>query len=396
MIMSQLYLHVGHGKTGSSYIQSSLALSQSALLEHGIDYPESNSASRAKKGRITSGNGAMLRSVVSQDYTAATDTVLLSSEVLFHDIVDGKLNSILEQLGAGRFDSVNILLFTRDLVEHASSSYQQMVKRGGSTITIESMFSRYRQPELVSKFIDHCQKYGNIKITILNYSNCKKNVLQAVENWLGLPQGTLAIPTIENVNRSMTRSELRLQKGVNSVLGMSGQLVSDQLCDNMPDIKSEKSLPSEDIQRAMLERLKSACEYVDSHAANEHRYNDVILPVNEESLRDDNYSFSGQQIDIVAKGLAGEIKRLRELQHATVPEASLEPGTLNFTDFSKKLEGKFDRRAADTLRDLAMCFESAGDLVSAHHVMCLALKARPTGKLIKKKVDEYSARLKQG
>ncbi|MDN3526611.1 hypothetical protein QWY79_15170 [Halomonas sabkhae] len=394
--MSQLYLHVGHGKTGSSYIQSSLALSQSILLENGIDYPESSSATRAKKGRITSGNGGMLRSVLSQDYAPASDNVLFSSEVLFHDFIHGKLDDVLEQSGAGRFDSVNILLFIRDLVEHASSSYQQMVKRGGSTVDIEGMFSRYKQPELVSTFIDRCRQHPNVSITILNYSNCKRSVLQSVESWLGLAPATLVTPAIENVNRSMTRSELRVQKGVNGVLGKSGHLVSDQLCNNMPDIKSEKSLPSEDIQRDMLERLKNACDYVDSHADADQRYNDVTLPVDAESLRDDNYTFTGHQIDIVAKGLAGEIKRLRDRQAVAAPAASLEPGALNFSDFSKKLEGKFDRRAADTLRDLALCFESAGDLVSAHHVMNLALKARPAGKLIRKKVAEYSARLQQG
>lgn len=393
--MSQLYLHVGHGKTGSSYIQSSLALSQDVLLERGIDYPESKSASRAKKGRITSGNGAMLRSVVEQHYEAKEEKVLLSSEVLFHDIVDGKLDSVLDQLGEGRFTSVNILLFTRDLVEHAASSYQQMIKRGGSTISIEDMFSRYKQPELVSKFIDRCQQYSNIKITICNYSNCKSNVLQEVESWLDLPQGLLIIPGIDNVNRSMTRSELRLQKGINSVLGMSGQLVSDRLCDSLPDIKPEKSLPAVEIQQAMLNRLKSSYEYVDAHASSKHQYNNVTISVDEDSLRDDNYVFTGRQIDTVAQGLAGEIKRLKSPQPQLASKPDYNSAVVDFPNLSKKLAGKFDRHSADTLRDVAMCFESAGDLSTAHYFMSLALKARPTGKLIKEKVSEYSTRLKK-
>lgn len=392
--MSTLYLHVGHGKTGSSFIQSSLALSQDVLLEHGVDYPESNSAARAKQGRITSGNGALLRSVVEKKIVTKTDKVLLSSEVLFHDMVEGKLDDVLRKLDAAGYTSVKILLFTRDLVEHAASSYQQMIKRGGSTVSIETMFSRYKQPELVANFIDRCHAQPNISVKICNYSNCKKSILQEVETWLSLPHETLMTPEIEKVNRSMTRSELRLQKGVNSVLGQSGRLVSDPLCDRLPDINSEMSLPDEDAQQAMLNRLKRVSDHVNKYASSEHQYNHFIIPVDENSLREDNYIFTGKQIDTIAKGLAGEIKNLRSLE-SMPPKPEWSVQDLDFKVFSKKLQEKFGRHSADTLRDIAMCLEQSGDLESAYYFMGLALKARPTGKVIEKKVAEYRDRLQK-
>lgn len=58
--MSVLYLHVGHGKTGSSYLQSALALSQDALRDNGIFYSLNEVGRRAAQGKITSGNGNLL------------------------------------------------------------------------------------------------------------------------------------------------------------------------------------------------------------------------------------------------------------------------------------------------------------------------------------------------
>ncbi len=51
-----LYLHIGHGKTGSSSLQTFLALNKDNLKEYGIFYPEHVSFSNAEKGFITSGN----------------------------------------------------------------------------------------------------------------------------------------------------------------------------------------------------------------------------------------------------------------------------------------------------------------------------------------------------
>ena len=50
-----IILHIGHGKTGSSYIQSSLALSVGRLREAGIEYPEVTPLTSAKQGGISSG-----------------------------------------------------------------------------------------------------------------------------------------------------------------------------------------------------------------------------------------------------------------------------------------------------------------------------------------------------
>ena len=58
--MSKLILHIGHRKTGSSAIQSWLAVNGASLGGAGFAYPEHASFSEAQKGRVTQGNGRLI------------------------------------------------------------------------------------------------------------------------------------------------------------------------------------------------------------------------------------------------------------------------------------------------------------------------------------------------
>jgi len=52
----KLTLHIGTQKTGSSALQSFLALNSDLLADYGILYPEHSSFSSAKMGEVSSGN----------------------------------------------------------------------------------------------------------------------------------------------------------------------------------------------------------------------------------------------------------------------------------------------------------------------------------------------------
>ena len=57
----RLYLHVGHGKTGSSFLQSWLVQNRSELWRVGcVHYPVADSDQRARSGGFSMGNGALL------------------------------------------------------------------------------------------------------------------------------------------------------------------------------------------------------------------------------------------------------------------------------------------------------------------------------------------------
>ncbi len=120
--MSILYLHVGHGKTGSSYLQSVLALSQNALKDEEIVYSLNGSGERAAQGKITSGNGDLLEGFLKKRKAdgKGNSNFLFSSEVLFHKFLTDKGEELLEIIEGQCFEKIKILLFIRDPLEHAS------------------------------------------------------------------------------------------------------------------------------------------------------------------------------------------------------------------------------------------------------------------------------------
>lgn len=308
--MSILYIHVGHGKTGSSYIQSSLALSADSLGELGLIYPEAGSTNNAKAGKITSGNGSLLHDVGNFEICNERN-FLLSSEVLFHEIIEGKLDYFFSNISNSNFELVKILLFIRDPVEHASSSYQQRVKRGGSSIALEDMFEIYNQPLLVKEFIRKIEGCEKASTTVYNYSTCKNDLLGVVSKWIGIEAGVLKEPPVKNVNRSLTRAELRFQSAVNKVLGPSGGVVSDPLCNSLPEIRADRILPSVDVQKAMLDRLANEINFVNEFVEPGHVYNHEAIFDSGLFSETELFSFSGAQIDTVATAMAVTIKKLR-------------------------------------------------------------------------------------
>lgn len=386
--MAELYLHVGHGKTGSSFAQSSFALSHKSLEEKGIYYPPFNSFELARQGKITSGNGALLYNIDKLEI-GNHKKIFLSNEVLFHDILEGKLDRSLELLANGLYEKVHVILFIRDLVDHAESSYQQVIKRGGATVSVEDFFAHYSQPKLVAELLERFSHYPNFEVTVKNYSSCRNGLLTVFSEWLGVEDEVFSNPPVRQVNRSMTRPELRFQKSVNEILGQSGSLVSDPLCDLLPEIKSEKYLPSKEVQENMLLRLSGFIQQVNCFVDEDNKYTDTVCEVPSQDLNLESYCFDGKQIDVIASSISSEILKLRKAAWNTSVD-SLSSYDINIKPLAfNKIKDKFGVQAADMLRDLAICFEDDDNNLLALLLMNAALKARPEGKFIQKKVKDY-------
>src|SRR5699024_2202324 len=126
-------------------------------------------------------------------------------------------------------------LFIRDPIEHASSWYQQSIKRAGNTGSIDSWYeTEYIDPIRVGNIIDLVAHEPNIDLTVWNYSKRKHDLLALVAQWLDIPADSLATPPHAVVNRSLTSGELEMQRAINRYLGRSGRLVSDRLCNRLP------------------------------------------------------------------------------------------------------------------------------------------------------------------
>jgi hypothetical protein len=309
--MPFLYVHVGHGKTGTSFIQSTLAKSQAPLEKHGIVYPLNERMKAEAERGISSGNGAVLLSepsLLNSVRVNKGNSILVSGEALFNRLQSRDVVKLTESIVERyQLNGLRCLLFIRNPVEHAASFYQQLVKREGYSASVESFFKTYKTPQAVNRFIKSFSRFSNRTLTIKNYSNVRKHLAEEVAQWLDLPESALEFPSSMNVNRSLTRGELVMQRELNRRLGRSGHVLSDRLCNNLPDVKSEKSIPAVRDQEKMWLRLQPEIEEVNSKIESSHHYRKSLSAANSEPGQ--KHLFSEDQIREIVDGFCNEIDR---------------------------------------------------------------------------------------
>jgi hypothetical protein len=322
--IDKVYLHIGHGKTGSSFIHSSFALSKRRLSERGIQYPiNPHAARRAEKGITTSGNVSCrpFKSLLPYTDMNASGALLLSSELMFRrsekegishyvfDIIDE-----ISRLNVGPKSS--ILLFIRDPLEHAVSLHNQVVRAGGQPISVEQTLRQYKTVDRVFHFLTMAKSRGTC-VHVRNYSRYKDDLLSCVEDWLGVERGCLLPPSVKRVNRGLTLSELRLQNSLNEFLGQDESgLIGRPLSNDLPDIEPERVPIPRETLAWFIDHMAERIERVAPLVPEGERYR---LPPLEEARElygggpeADLYRFSKEQIDVIAKAISSRIIQLKE------------------------------------------------------------------------------------
>lgn len=328
--MPILYLHVGHSKTGTSWVQAALRENAVALAEGGLAYPILDGIGDEQGAEIGQGNGlALAASPVGEleahlrmiHRAACPAGVVLSSEEFFPRLTlhDDPAALPRAALAAG-FDRIEILLFIRNPVGHAASLWQQYLKRGGGSAPIEAFFEKYSVPERVALFLDRFMSMDDVGLTCLSYDRHRHDMLTPLCVWLGRPAMTLTPPRAPTINRGMTRGELALQAALNRQIGRAGRILSDALCVGLPELPPDRISPDPDCQRAMCDRLASTLARVNARLPENERYRPDIDPAPD---RDGGatLSFRPEQIELIGTALGGEIRRLRQALVALRPGA---------------------------------------------------------------------------
>lgn len=309
-----IILHIGHGKTGSSYIQSSLALSVGPLREAGVEYPEVKPFARAQRGGISSGNLGDARAFV-QTVTgvarrhANASRLLFSSEFLFHRIAeDGETLATLQK----SFD-VTVVLFTREFLAHAISEYGQKVKRGGCTTSLGEHLAVDRHPHAVLRVLEAVERSGCSAATF-NYSRHSDHLLDIFAGAVGVAPDTLVLPPVARVNRSLDETELALVRCFNAVLGRSSsELVADALCEKLPLHPTGTPRISRQDYQAYRERVAPIEATINPFLPPSERYgvDEPILIEDGTDGVDRVMGVTEAQLDVLAQSLGREIVRLR-------------------------------------------------------------------------------------
>ncbi len=317
-----LYLHMGHAKTGSSWIQTSLRMSQDTLSTHGICYAPGDRLPIDADHRITSGNGRgfldsqqSMSSRLGRGDIPPDESILFSHEDWGHDL-DQRVSDYLPIVALQHgFMRVSVLLFIRDPLAHASSVWQQDVKGGGQHHGIDQYYreyidftEKYAHPSNIARTLETLAECNGVEVRVRNYSRCKGRLLEETAAWMGLADDALKRPSTTRVNRSMTRGELVLQMALNSQLGRSGALLSNPLCEQLTDVEPDVVRPSVAVQEQLWHTLSDAIERVNVHVPKEHQYQyDLLQPDDAGGL----INLSEDQLRIAGESLGAEIARLR-------------------------------------------------------------------------------------
>lgn len=364
-----LTLHLGHGKTGSSYIQSILSSNVELMSEQGITYPVHPSFVRAREGLVTSGNGELLE---SDNLTFAEHGMtLLSNENLFHNLAR---DENLQKLVLDKVDDLKVIIYTRDVMEFLISGCGQATKSGGNIKCLEDYLIQRHDPHhsRVLWWLDASRRF-KFDISVLNYSKRKDSLIESFFNLVSPGIDLRALSTDRRVvNRSLTPAELSVLQVINFSDPELSRHLGGRLVDQIKYVKPVKSQISDQTFQII-----------------EKRYSPLIQEINEYLAADDYLEF----------GLAEEF----------VSTTSYDPG-LNFDQVQIISETLNDQRnhvrhnnaheininllekIVDTLRDHALAIEAGKSLKieDALELMKVAKYLRPEGVTINEKIIEWS------
>lgn len=229
--MSELILHPGAPKTGTSFLQVMFSQHAEAMLKEGVVYPRGHMFDEAKSGEITSGNGIELANFLNPNlphnvpdklkYIDKFDKtldrhkglkVLFSSEFLTFP-PGPQLEQIKTVIRKHKF-SVRVVYFVRDLVPAAFSTYSQQIKRHGEHREFNE-FIRDWDPFYRYNLMCMEDAFGRDQVTVYNYDAVKKGLSDIFfKDILGLSFAPKSAPVI---NRSLSAEEAEALRQMNSL-----------------------------------------------------------------------------------------------------------------------------------------------------------------------------------
>jgi hypothetical protein len=153
--MATLYLHIGAGKTGTSFLQGQLALQHNRLASNGVYYPTWNKLlQRVERGEVTTGNIGFIMpwllpkhpSVIRQNKTdedsiknsrkwfktsirqADGRNIVFSGEAMQHAETPA-IKQLIKLASEENYDT-QVIYYVRHALDHALSDYREHVQRG--------------------------------------------------------------------------------------------------------------------------------------------------------------------------------------------------------------------------------------------------------------------------
>lgn len=210
----ELCLHVGYGKTGSTYLQAWLASQAKALRTAGIHYPIPAS------GLGDSGNGhLLLEALAAADApppwlpAATSGTLLFSREHLARELsAPGACEQVASWAQRWQLGPVKVLLLVREPQEHCYSLWAQKVKRAGERRSLEAFAEHYDAITMVKRFVSEALAAGFV-VEVLDYGRHRRGLVPSFCQWLDMEASLGLLPAFQvSANPTPRHGQLRLQR----------------------------------------------------------------------------------------------------------------------------------------------------------------------------------------
>lgn len=315
MSKKRLVFHIGHPKTGSSYIQSLFANNTALLRSKGINYPELGAIERARSGGVTLGN-VRAQDFKNKEFFArhlkGFDTLILSNETLFSKFAD---ETKLIDNASHHFDKIEIVMLLRDPYDFIRSYYIQRVKTCDFNGSLDEyiQLNEFGLPHLerVERIIKKCASEG-YSLRTFQYHNSDSLLKKIIAEVTGVSGFLFTDPPLSKINRSLTEGELYLQRRLNLRLSekkLAYWLFAYELVTRVPEIETRLPEASPDIQRKFheitLPKLQSINSLLPALEAYALKQQPSAKPSAE--ISPDHYTFTKSQLDLLADIISNEI-----------------------------------------------------------------------------------------
>ena len=325
--MKQIYLHIGHKKTGSSALQNFFVNHPEILRDNSILYPAPESLVKAgRENKITSGNGRNISKQLTKLSKPLTKDILFSSEFIFRELTDKNcLHEISRQ--ANRLDAqLTLICYTRDFFSFSFSSWGQYIKRDRGTLEYTDFMQKRTLNEFYKNFksLIESTNENKVPLKVYNYDRHKRNLpAHFMAFGLGCDVDVGAIQKSDTpTNRSLTVAEYELQRLFNIYYqNSSSHFVSDPFVESLPLIKSETPFFTRNQYEQILIRHERAIGEVNEHLDVSER---ILIQPYEDLLNifsnDHNnlFAYTADQLEVIVKSISRELNKTPDYSKASL------------------------------------------------------------------------------
>ncbi len=188
-----VFLHIGLGKTGTTYLQHYFQFNRLMLRQCGLVYPDAQDS--------FSGNGHLLTQSFLQYKTnpelitnldLCADCYFFSREHFARELSDPvHCEQFIDFLHCLGFSRIHVMLFVRNPTDHCYSLWAQKVKARDEVRSLRSFSSGYDSLRIATKCLHNLLSL-RCNVKVLNYTLVSSDILAHMHEWLvlGCPNDT--------------------------------------------------------------------------------------------------------------------------------------------------------------------------------------------------------------